>query len=68
MDLFWTNREHEVLSKQGMQGQGAHRDQVSRNLAGVDADLAKTCTLLNNKIQALERKQVSLSSAAQLSL
>ena len=43
-------------------------EELSRNLAGVDADLAKTCTLLNNKIQALERKQVSLSSAAQLSL
>jgi len=31
-------------------------EELSRNLAGVDADLAKTCTLLNNKIQALERK------------
>ena len=35
-------------------------EELARNLAGVDADLAKTCTLLNNKIQALERKQVSL--------
>ena len=43
-------------------------EELSRNLAGVDANLAKTCTLLNNKIQALERKQVSLSSAAQASL
>jgi hypothetical protein len=42
-------------------------EELSRNLAGVDADLAKTCTLLNNKIQALERKQVSLSSSAQKS-
>ena len=42
-------------------------EELARNLAGVDADLAKTCTLLNNKIQALERKQVSLSSAAQAS-
>ena len=40
-------------------------EELLRNLAGVDADLAKTCTLLNNKIQALERKQVSLSSATQ---
>jgi len=42
-------------------------EELSRNLAGVDADLAKTCTLLNNKIKALERKQVSLSSAAHAS-
>ena len=28
MDLFWVNRELEVLSKQGMHGQGAHQDQV----------------------------------------
>jgi len=41
--------------------------ELSRNLAGVDADFAKTCTLLNNKIQALGRKQVSLSNAAQKS-
>ena len=40
-------------------------EELSRNLAGVDADLAKTCTLLNNKIQALERKLGALSSAAQ---
>ena len=31
-------------------------EELARNLAGVDADLAKTCTLLNNKIQALKRK------------
>ena len=42
-------------------------EELSRNLAGVDADLAKTCTLLNNKIQALERKLVGVSSAAQSS-
>ena len=40
-------------------------EELARNLAGVDADLAKTCTLLNNKIQALERKQVAFSSVAQ---
>jgi hypothetical protein len=39
-------------------------EELSRNLAGVDADLAKTCTLLHNKIQSLERNLVSLSSAA----
>ena len=39
-------------------------EELSRNLAGVDADLAKTCTLLHNKIQSLERTLVSLSSTA----
>ena len=39
-------------------------EELSRNLAGVDADLAKTCTLLHNKIQSLERTLVSISSTA----
>ncbi len=33
-------------------------------IAVVDSNLAKTCTLLNDKIKALERKQVTLSHAS----
>ena len=59
-----TGRRDITLVEAVMKGLSGEVEELARNLAGVDADLAKTCTLLNNKIQALERKQVSLSSAA----
>ncbi len=38
--------------------------ELSEVIAAVDSNLAKTCTLLNDKIKALERKQVTLSHAS----
>ena len=37
-------------------------EELLKTLAEVDADLARNCTLLNNKIQTLEKMQASLAS------
>jgi hypothetical protein len=38
--------------------------ELSEGIAAVNSNLAKTCTLLNDKIKALEQKQVMLSRAS----